>query len=122
MGENESECKTNEVGIDAAAQRLDLKLIDFTNFVIVERYLEPQKNEEVIEEEEDKNEERCQLNAELDNLEQPDHGILFGLEGLMKLLSELKERGNIKSRNEKEWTRFSERICSSKMALRPFKN
>jgi len=90
-----------------------LKLIDFTNFVIVQNYKQKQQCDE---------EEICHLDEELDNLECPDYGILFGLEGLIKLLTELMERGNIKERNEKEWNRFSQSICSSKMALKPFKN
>ena len=113
--DDDTEFKCDDDEVDE--ERLDLKLIDFTNFVIVENYLEHQQNDE-----EDKDEGICQLDEELDNLEQPDHGILFGLEGLIKLLRELKERGSIKRRSEKEWNRFSERICWSKLALRPFAN
>merc|ERR1719242_2900681 len=154
--------------------RLDLRLIDFTNFVIVEDHLDALRqgdntdsgdleNDEINdvdtdgivvpmldsddsngskedvmdgEEDEDKHEsqstsgpttsatkqgveesidrdrERLQLCKELDSLEEPDHGILFGLESLIKLLSELQSTGTIKRRCDEEWDAFMESLKS----------
>ena len=116
--------------------RLDLRIIDFTNFVIVKNYLDDltkshnhnnNDNDDdhellVDDEEEDKNGEYLQLNKDLDNLDEPDHGLLFGLDSLIQLLKELEKNGNIKTRNDKEWIKFRDDITYSKKALIPFKN
>eukprot|EP01083_Nonionella_stella_P093388 261713_1 len=93
---------------------IDLKLIDFTNFVVIENYKNYNHNEE--------NESRLQLNGDWDNLDEADHGLLFGLECLIQLLSEMKCEGAIKMRNEKEWHQFSQSISHAKKALLPFEN
>merc|ERR1712032_191477 len=113
--EEENECKNK----DTDSIKLTLKLIDFTNFVIVKNYLTMQQKEKM---EVGNEEEICQLDGELDTLDKPDYGILFGLESLIALLVELKEFGNIKRRSEKEWNAFVASLCCSKMALRPFAN
>ena len=65
---------------------------------------------------------KVQLIRDLDNLNEPDHGILFGLESLIKLLTELKDNGSISKRNDKEWTLFTQSISYSNKALSPFAN
>ena len=195
---------SDDVSLDAdgmsPSMRMDLRLIDFTNFVIVKDHLEAltkQVNEgddiedvdeneddeedtdEIVEnmnsvvvdsddsngskdgndvvdaaedEEEDKhqsaspmmkaieseqgigscsksldrhpdgNQERLQLLKELDSLEEPDHGILFGLESLIKLLSELQSTGTIKRRTDEEWDQFKASLEFMEMALVPFRD
>eukprot|EP00484_Ammonia_sp_Unknown_P027523 CAMPEP_0197030966 /NCGR_PEP_ID=MMETSP1384-20130603/10086_1 /TAXON_ID=29189 /ORGANISM="Ammonia sp." /LENGTH=489 /DNA_ID=CAMNT_0042460409 /DNA_START=46 /DNA_END=1515 /DNA_ORIENTATION=+ len=127
--------------------RNDLRLIDFTNFVIVEKYLDEieklqhstdqnsgdeqddsvdEEQEEVIaddkHDDDDDDDEVLQLKKELDNLDEPDHGMLFGLDGIIKLLSELEKTQCIKIRNDLEWTTFTSNLLHSKMALIPFSN
>eukprot|EP01084_Bolivina_argentea_P264290 447637_1 len=110
--------------------KLDLKLIDFTNFVVLQNYTQlKQKHEhehQQHEHEHHKNDEHknglfedgemLQLNDRLDNLNEPDYGILFGLETLIKLMNELANTGIIKNRNEKEWIEYRDNITYSKMA------
>eukprot|EP01083_Nonionella_stella_P103321 294920_1 len=57
-----------------------------------------------------------------DNLDEPDNGLLFGLECLIKLLCEMKREGVIKMRDEKEWNQFTQSISYAKKALLPFGN
>jgi len=142
-----------------SAERTDLRLIDFTNFVVVEQHLDAlmdgvdgaeddgvehsddsnHSKEEAVavdvatDEEEDKEQgpeqgpehglrrnERLQLSPELDTLEQPDHGILFGLESLIALLGELRSTETIRRRSDDEWDRFKANRAFSEMALLPF--
>ncbi len=111
--------------------KLDLKLIDFTNFVVIENYIQRIKNQNQSQKHEneykngyenDCDREMQQLKDRLDNLNEPDYGLLFGLQTLIKLMNELKRTGTIKNRNEKEWIQYRDQIIYSKMALLPFSN
>eukprot|EP00485_Elphidium_margaritaceum_P010996 CAMPEP_0202698596 /NCGR_PEP_ID=MMETSP1385-20130828/11864_1 /ASSEMBLY_ACC=CAM_ASM_000861 /TAXON_ID=933848 /ORGANISM="Elphidium margaritaceum" /LENGTH=484 /DNA_ID=CAMNT_0049355349 /DNA_START=44 /DNA_END=1498 /DNA_ORIENTATION=- len=116
-------------------QVVDLRLIDFTNFVVVQEYLDAlqlkhtdslrAKSDSDIhnssgDEQQKNGGVTLQLSQELDNLHEPDHGILFGLQSLIKLLSELQMTHTIKTRNDAEWQHFTSTLSHSKMALRPF--
>merc|ERR1712129_603902 len=127
-----------------------LKLIDFTNFVVLDDYAQEMQREqneqnevdsddssdvdsveedndneeaegkEEMEVEVDEDEALLQLRKDLDSDGQPDHGILFGLECLRKLLSELKEMGGIKQRTKRQWALFREGVEGRDKALAPF--
>ena len=106
--------------------RLDLRLIDFSNFVVIENYVDQMnKNQNKKQNQNNNNnyndnDEILQLTQELDNLSEPDYGLLFGLESMLKLLIELNKTNKIKLRNNNEWIKFRDSIIYSQKALLPF--
>merc|ERR1712087_686722 len=109
-----------------------LKLIDFTNFVVLDDYAQELQRDSEVESDEsseaeaeaegkvNEDEALLQLRRDLDSDGQPDHGILFGLECLRKLLTELKEMGVIKQRTKRQWALFREGVEGTEKALAPF--
>ncbi|ETO19011.1 hypothetical protein RFI_18226 [Reticulomyxa filosa] len=77
-----------------------------------------EKNKDNIDEEE-KEEGLIWLDEEVDNEQEPDHGILLGLEALCLLLTELKNTGTIKKRGDDEWMALMQSIPYYEKAIKP---
>jgi len=107
--------------------KYDFRLIDFSNFVDLKKYLNNKGKLRYNITESNNNgctdmemKEHLQLDNKLDNLKEPDYGILFGLTSLKILLTELINNGFISKRNNIEWIKFRDLITYSKKAIIPF--
>ncbi|ETO21432.1 inositol hexaphosphate kinase 1 [Reticulomyxa filosa] len=104
-------------------RRICVKMIDYSNIHPLKTFL-PLMKEQRAKEMEHKNKDNSEqefiwLDEQVDNEQEPDHGVLLGLECLCLLLTELKDTGTIKKRTDGEWTEILRLIPCYEKALKP---
>ncbi|ETO28917.1 hypothetical protein RFI_08208 [Reticulomyxa filosa] len=95
-----------------------VKMIDYSNVHSLKTFL-PLMKEQNAKKLDDENQERIWLDDQVDNEQEPDHGVLLGLECLCMLLAELKNTGTIKHRTDEEWLEIVRSIPCYQKALKP---